>query len=253
MNKIHKEVYGQGETVVLIHGWAMHTGVWRKFARQLATQYRVVCLDLPGHGSSKSVQPYCLESISDGLIDAIDESSFSLLGWSLGASTVINLAKQYPQRVNSVILMAGNPRFVSDNNWSGMRVELLQEFADNLQKNCQLTLVRFLALQVNSLPDAKGILKELKQAILSCDAPSKNVLQDALDILKTADLRDDFASLKCPVNIVLGDKDALIPVQVGYDMQRIKPAVELNIISGAGHVPFISHQSEVIDVIRRFL
>jgi len=253
MNQIHKEVYGQGKTIVLIHGWAMHTGIWRKFAKQLAKNYRVVCLDLPGHGLSKTVQPYCLESVAKALIDVVDEPTFAVLGWSLGASVAIALANQYPQRVKALILMAGNPRFTSDDGWSGVRPELLQDFAANLQNNCQATLMRFLALQVNSLPNAKGLLKELRQEILGCEVPGETVLNSALDILKTADLRDDLVSLECPVNIILGDKDALVPKQAGDDIQGIKPACELNIILGAGHVPFLSHQSEVIDTINRFL
>ncbi|MBS4051006.1 MAG: pimeloyl-ACP methyl ester esterase, partial [Methylomonas sp.] len=34
----------------MLHGWAMHTGVWRDFARRLAEYYQVICVDLPGHG-----------------------------------------------------------------------------------------------------------------------------------------------------------------------------------------------------------
>ncbi len=249
MIKIHKEVYGQGKPIVLIHGWAMHTGIWRKFAQNLAKNCQVICLDLPGHGLSETVEPYTLENISKALITEMPESPCRILGWSLGATVALALATDYPQRVNSLIILAGNPRFVQEDRWAGIRPEILRDFANNLQLNCQQTLIRFLALQVNRLPEGKSILKELKSAIQECRPPTESVLQSGLDILKQADLRESLVLLACPVTIILGDKDSLVPVQVGQDIKKIKPSCKFNVIKGAGHVPFLSHPTEVIEII----
>lgn len=253
MIKIHKEVYGQGKPIVLIHGWAMHTGVWRKFAQQLALDYQVICLDLPGHGRSETVDPYTLDQISSVMMEVLPESPCTVLGWSLGTAVALFMAKHYPQRVNSLILLAANPRFVQDDDWAGMPPKLLEDFGCNLHLDFQLTLVRFLALQVNGLANGKAILNELKKVLRECDSPSETVLQSGLDILEYEDLRDDLTSLSCPVNIIQGDKDALVPVEVGPAMHRIQPAAEVNVITGAGHVPFLSHQTEVIQIIKRFI
>lgn len=253
MTKIHKEVYGQGKPIVLIHGWAMHTGIWRLFAQQLAKNYQVTCLDLPGHGLSEIVEPYSLDKISDELISNMPKTSFCLLGWSLGASVALRIAKKYPQKIESLILLAGNPRFVDDDDWMGINPDLLDEFAANLTINCQLSLIRFLALQVNGLENGKQILKELKQAVHECDPPEKGILLSGLNILKNEDLRKDLATIDCPINIIQGDKDTLVPVQVTQKMQKIQPRCEINIISRAGHTPFLSHQTDVIKIINRFI
>ena len=251
--KIHKEVYGQGKPIVLIHGWAMHTGIWRQFAQRLSQHYQVICLDLPGHGLSENIEPYTLERISKALIEAVPEHSFTVLGWSLGASVALTMARKYPQRVDSLMLLAGNPLFVQQGEWPGVDPMLLEDFANNLSLNCSETLLRFLALQVNSLPNAKSILIDLKKAMQECNPPTENVLQSGLNILKQADLRVDLTALKCPVSIIQGDKDPLVPVQASRDMQKIQPASELNVIEGAGHVPFLSHPSQVIEIIKRFV
>ncbi len=251
MTQIHKEVYGQGKPIVLIHGWAMHSGIWRKFAQQLAQNYQVICLDLPGHGLSATVEPYTLDNIIKALIEAMPEKPCCILGWSLGATVALDLASQYPQHVNSLILLAGNPRFVQESDWAGVSPKMLNDFADNLQLNCQLTLIRFLALQVNQLADGKNILKELKQAIQECNPPTEPVLNSALNILKHTDLRAELLRLNCPVSIIQGDNDSLIPVKVSQNMQAIKPEITVNIIEGAGHVPFLSHQSDVLEIIKQ--
>ena len=250
---IHKEVYGQGKPIVLIHGWAMHTGIWRQFAQLLAQHYQVTCLDLPGHGLSGTVEPYTLDQISEVLIKVAPAASFNVLGWSLGASVALTMANNFPQRVNSLTMLAGNPKFVEEGGWAGMKPDLLEDFANNLCVNCQLTLIRFLALQVNGLPEGRKFLTDLKKAIQECDSPTEKVLQSGLDILKHADLREYLSRLHCPVNIIQGDQDTLVPVKASLDMQKIQPASELNIIQGAGHVPFISHQAQVIEVISRFV
>lgn len=253
MIKIHKEVYGQGQPIVLIHGWAMHTGIWRTFAQQLALNYQVICLDFPGHGLSETVEPYTLEQVTDTLVAAIPESTFTVLGWSLGATVALDLAYRYPQRVNGLIMLAGNPHFVKTEDWPGMSPALLEEFANNLSLDCQATLIRFLSLQVMRLAEGKSLLKQLKQAVQECPSPSKNVLHSALGILKHTDLREQLTTLECSLSIIQGDKDTLVPVQASLAMHKILKNSELNIIPSAGHLPFMSHQSQVIEIIKRFI
>ena len=45
MTKIYHQTFGKGKPIVLVHGWAMHSGIWQDFARQLAQQYQVTCID----------------------------------------------------------------------------------------------------------------------------------------------------------------------------------------------------------------
>jgi len=71
VTKIYLETYGKGKPIVLVHGWAMHTGIWREFAKQLALNYQVTCIDLPGHGRSEKIDPFTLERISDELVNII--------------------------------------------------------------------------------------------------------------------------------------------------------------------------------------
>ncbi|TAK61214.1 alpha/beta fold hydrolase [Methylobacter sp.] len=299
MTKIHLETFGQGKPIVLVHGWAMHTGIWREFAKQLALNYQVTCIDLPGHGRSEAIDPFTLERISDELVKIIppsppftkggieqlpvfgkerveQSSSFEKeknklsppfvkggpggicwLGWSLGATVVLDLAARYPEWISSLILLGGNPSFPSSGlgtqTWLGMDVKLLNDFAEHLNKNCQATLLRFLSLQVNGLPDHKNLLKALKTAVFECDAPDQNTLRGGLNILKQADLRPALSGLNIPVSVILGGLDTLVPVAVGQKMQQLLPGLELNIIDRAGHVPFLSHSRETLEIISGFM
>jgi len=271
VTRIHQETFGEGKPIVLVHGWAMHIGIWREFAKQLAQHYRVTCVDLPGHGHSGKIDPLTLERISAELVNIIPPAppfskggagGICWLGWSLGATVVLDIADRYPERVSSLVLLAGNPSFTvgatgrsleTQAQWSGMDVRLLDYFAEYLNKDCQATLLRFLSLQVNGMPDRKALLKDLKTAVFEYATPDKATLQGGLDILKQADLRPVLAGLNIPVSVILGGLDTLVPVAVGQKMQQLLPSLELNIIDRAGHVPFLSHSRETVAIISRFM
>ena len=78
-------------------------------------------------------------------------------------------------------------------------------------------------------------------------------MQDGLIILKQADLRGEFADLKMPVVVILGQLDTLIPVAVAGKMQELLPEIDLTVIDRAGHLPFLAHQDAVVKTICHFM
>lgn len=227
----------------------MHTGVWRDFAKQLGRYYQVVCVDLPGHGRSESIEPFSLERISEALINVLPIEPFNLLGWSLGATVAMDLAERFPERVKSLIVLAGNPQFVKTQDWPGVKSETLEGFAELLKSDVQQTLIRFLALQVNGLVHGKSLLQQLKKSILEAPSPSQQILQSGLDILKNTDKREFVASNVLPVNLILGDKDTLVPADSAQAVKQLNPNIHYQIMPSAGHAPFLSHTEELISKI----
>jgi pimeloyl-[acyl-carrier protein] methyl ester esterase len=250
--KIHTEVYGNGHPVVLIHGWAMHTGIWRNFAKQLAKHYQVICVDLPGHGNSEKLSAFTLENISQQ-ISKILPSRCSLIGWSLGGTVALDLAHRFPEKIKHLVMIGSNPRFVKTTTWAGMQIETLHKFAANLNTDCHGTLERFLSLQVYGLEDGKILLKELKTALHACEPPQPETLKGGLTILEQQDLRLHLVRLQCPVQVILGTHDTLVPIAVAEQLQGLNPRLTLSIIERAAHVPFLSHPTQLIKMLRDFL
>jgi pimeloyl-[acyl-carrier protein] methyl ester esterase len=166
---------------------------------------------------------------------------------------VLELARRYPERVQGVILLAGNPHFTEVEDWPGAKPHLLQHFADNLTADCRATLTRFLALQVNGLADGKSLLKTLKTAVAECDPPDSETLQGGLEILKQADLRPVLANLSIPVLAVSGSHDTLVPSAVVPRIGALSAHIETHVMAGAGHLPFLSHGRELRALIADFM
>ena len=250
--KIHTHTLGDGPDVFMVHGWGMHSGVWRNFAKSLACRFRLTLVDLPGHGESGMVDDYTIEGICAALVEAAPERAH-WLGWSLGAKVALCAANRYPERVCSLTMMAGSARFARAADWPyAMDPVLLSRFAEDLISNYHETLAKFLGLQTWGLEHARAVLKDLRASFAECAAPEETALRAGLDILRHADLRPDLERLAAPLLILLGARDRLAPPQAGEAMCEIYRNGELIVFENAAHTPFLTHESECVQALTEF-
>lgn len=250
MTLIHLDKRGGGPPLLILHGWAMHGGVLRGFAERLADHYQTIVADLPGHGRSGALTPFELAAVGDALVAALPVRRFALLGWSLGGAIALDIAARYPERVEQLTLLASNPKFVGDGAWPGMRPAVLDGFAELLLADAKTTLQRFLALQVQGLPEQRLLLAQLRQAVADAPPPAEAALRGGLDILKTADLREQWRNLRCPASAIFGGRDMLVPVAAAKSLADLRPEAGVYCLDAAGHLPFLSHPDQVMALLR---
>src|SRR5215467_3721338 len=100
---------GQGEPIILIHGWAADAEMWASAVQDLSRNYRVIALDCRGHGkSSKPTDPsqYGMEMVNDivRLMDHLGIAKAHVLGYSMGGSITIKMLTVYPQRFLTAVI-----------------------------------------------------------------------------------------------------------------------------------------------------
>ncbi len=249
---IHAETFGEGPDVVLVHGWGMHSGVWRGFARRCAEDFRVTLVDLPGHGRSGMIPDFTLDGVSQALLSVAPERAH-WLGWSLGAKIALSMAAKSPGRLASLTMMAGSARFTRDEDWPcAMDVALMSRFAQDLMDDYHRTLMQFLGLQTWGLENAREVLKELKAHVAECDEPDEAALRAGLAILRNEDLRAVLPGLRVTLLLLLGERDRLAPPAAGEAMRDLAPKAELQVLAGAAHTPFLSHADECLGLLTDF-
>ena len=91
---LHVETVGVGPPLVLLHGWALHSGLWQPIVPHLAQHFRLHLVDLPGHGHSATIEPYTADAIVATLEQffAGEKKPLNLLGWSLGGLVAMRWA-----------------------------------------------------------------------------------------------------------------------------------------------------------------
>lgn len=234
------------ERLVLLPGWAMHSGVWGDFAELLSQYFTLTLIDhLPSQES--------IDAVGDGIVELLDDEPFYLLGWSLGGSVALNMAQRYPSRVKGVILLATNPCFVANEAWPGMPLAMFRAFTQQVHLNALVTLEGFLMVQCQGVTNSHEYLETLKARFASKEMLPLNDLMQNLALLEKVDLRDMLASLTCPVVAILSDNDALVPVTIGQAMQMLQPNLQLHIIEKAGHIPFVIQTAVCVNIICAFI
>ncbi len=108
---VHVEVTGDSaETVVLLHGFSDNASTWHRVVPALATQYRVLALDLPGHG--RSTRPWTAPLVggyADIVAEVLDEIGIDdpvrVVGNSMGGCVAAMFAGRYPERTDRIALI----------------------------------------------------------------------------------------------------------------------------------------------------
>ncbi len=251
---MHIKVIGQGPDLVMLHGWSMNSAVWHDLAGNLAKSYTLHLVDLPGHGQS-DWQEGALElaTIVENLAQQLSEKAV-YLGWSLGGLISLAFAERYPQRVTKLILLAASPCFVRTGQWEcAMEAVIFNAFADNLQDNQAETLQRFLLLQARGSQHSRDTIRQLSHQLAIENPPNPVALKDGLNVLITSDMRIQLAALNCPVTMILGERDTLIPNDMLSEAQQLNSNLTTHLLAGAGHAPFIAHAAQCQHIIEQFI
>jgi pimeloyl-[acyl-carrier protein] methyl ester esterase len=252
--RLHAQTAGTGPDLVLLHGWGMNAGVWQRVLDPLSARHRVTALELPGHGAS-AFDPArgTLRHWAAACLDAAPSQAI-WLGWSLGAQVALQAALDAPERVRGLIVVAGTPRFVQDFDWPhAMPDATFRQFAASLASDHAGTLDRFLALQVRGSADARETLRELRAAIRARPAPQLGALRAGLELLLGVDLRAELPALRPPSLWLFGERDTLVPADVGHSLETLVPSAEILILHGAAHAPFLSGPGLFLELLARFL
>ena len=253
MSKLFTQSSGSGPDLVLIHGWGLHAGVWDGFVPLLEPYFRVLRVDLPGHGGSGRSDAATLDEITDAVLAAAPANA-AWLGWSLGGLVALRAALQAPARVRALLLLASTPCFVRRPDWQcAMLPGLIDTFAVELQQDYLRTLNRFLALQVRGSDNSGAVLRLLRTQLLAKGVPAPAALRAGLDILRNTDLREAVGALACPALVVAGERDTLVPVGAARATAALLPNAGVEVVAGAGHAPFIARPQVVADLIHAFL
>jgi pimeloyl-[acyl-carrier protein] methyl ester esterase len=250
---MHIEIRGDGPALVLIHGWAMHGGIFAPLVERLQSRFQLHLVDLPGHGRSRAdATPLALASVAERI--AAETPRALWLGWSLGGLVALQAAQEHPDAVRALIMLCASPRFVADESWpQGMDASVFGNFANELAGDYRGTLDRFLMLEAQGSDHVRTELRLLREQLFAHGEPTTSALCDGLDILQGSDLRAGLSALAMPSLWIAGRRDRLVaPAAMRAAADRAPAATYAEIASG-GHAPFLTHADEVVAALEGFV
>lgn len=245
-------IRGDGPPLVMIHGWAMHGGLFGALLDRLAERRTLHLVDLPGHGRSRGdAAPLDLEACVAMIAAATPPAPW--LGWSLGGLLALHAAATRPAQATALLMLCSTPRFVHADDWPhGMDVEVFRRFEAGLQENLHATVERFLALETLGCDHAKANLRALRAEVFAHGDPTSAALADGLRLLEDTDLRSFVPHLRVPSLWLGARRDRLVDPRAVAAAAALAPHARYLQLD-SGHAPFLTHADALAERILDFL
>jgi len=234
---------GEGEPIILLHGFFYDSYLWAANMDVLAEEFKVYALDLWGFGySTREPMNYGYQLYADQVLlfmDSLGIHRASLVGQSMGGGTAIMFCVQHRQRVNKLLLVdpAGipNPLPLTGKFFSlpGIGELFLGLSTDAVRrKNLGDLWIHNQELLTESYFENVTRFHKIKG---TTEASLAILRQKFFDTL--SDEIDRLGQENVPILIVWGREDKAVPLRCGQEMHRLLKGSRLEIIDDAGHVP----------------
>jgi pimeloyl-ACP methyl ester carboxylesterase len=217
--ELYYEEYGAGKTLLLLHGFGGCTQNWHPFIASLSEHYRLIVVDLRGHGrSSNPGNNFTHREAADDifcLLEKLGVDRFSAIGMSTGGMVLLHMATSQPARIDSLVLISTTSHF-PDQARAIMRrasFDTMPHEVREMYREC-----------------AKRGEEQIRQLITQFNALHKNY-----DDMNFA--AQSLSTITARTLIVHGDRDNFFPVEIAVTIYRAIPGSALWIIPNGDHVP----------------
>ncbi|MGE0917544.1 alpha/beta fold hydrolase [Trichlorobacter lovleyi] len=242
------EEHGEGQPILLfVHGWCMSSAVWGLQRDFFAEQYRIIALDLRGHGQSVVPEKgttgfggYAADIVN--VVEQLDLRDVVAVGWSLGAQTLLKAWPDLQGRLVGLVLVGATPRFSAAPHFSyglppkeaeGMRLKVrrsLERALEGFHRNL------FVEHELDDPVVAQQVAEQLGRVV----APQPAAALAGLEALMEEELMEEAQQVTCPTLLLHGDQDRVcLPAASAWLEQRMHNC-RRTLYAGCGHAPFLS-------------
>ncbi|SFE57683.1 Pimeloyl-ACP methyl ester carboxylesterase [Paenibacillus catalpae] len=236
------------ETIVLIHGLGLDQEIWEPILPYVREHYRVVLLDMRGHGrTGRGETPVSWELFTGDLhmlLTQLELGPVHLLGHGFGASLAVKFSLQYAELVKSLILLS-TPAFLPRKT-----VESIVHSRKQLTSNgTMLTLAESLVNGLFKLPGDSVLYGKIISAYMSV---SPGTYFDALELYAGAPVNEDFAHLAHPTLTLVGADDSITLTSNALSSQLLMHS-SLIVVPDANNTLFIDQPQFTFERIHEFI
>jgi pimeloyl-ACP methyl ester carboxylesterase len=242
---------GQGRTLVLLHGFPETLQVWDEFSVKLARHFRVIAIDLPGHGETPSIgYVHSMELFAECIktvLDSLHLRKYVLVGHSMGGYAALAFAELYPMHLSGLCLFHSTASAESDEKKRD-RERVIGLVKNGTSHYLNDVIVSLFAQE--HVGDYRDDIRELKHMAQSMTAQS---VINAQEGMKDRPRRDGvLKSAKYPVLFIAGKKDRIVPLQVVLDQAKGIQQAGVLVLENSGHMGFMEEKKLSQDNLLRF-
>jgi pimeloyl-ACP methyl ester carboxylesterase len=248
--------------LVLVHGYSASLHAWEPWVKRLSPEFRVITLDLPGHGLTRA--PAAYEAATSRSVAIVDELTrklgverFVLGGNSMGGGVAWNYTLAHPERVRGLVLVdaAGWPDPDRDQKGSPLVFKLLANpVGRTILRNANPGL-----MAEKGLKQAYGDDRLVTEAVVTryvelARAPGhRAILTSGRGAPRPTVTPETFKAIHAPTLVMTGERDALIPADHARGFAGAIPGAKLIVYPEGGHVPMEQLPDQTAADVRLFM
>jgi 3-oxoadipate enol-lactonase len=238
---------GSGQPLLLMHGFPLDHTIWQPLMPHLENRFDLILPDLPGLGQSSLPQPdYHLTDMAAALADLLRGLGLPrayLAGHSMGGYVALAFARQSPAMLLGLCLIA--TQALPD---TPERQDARHQTAAEVAERGPTVVADAMAAKLSANPAHEPLLREtiLRQ-------PVPGIVNTLKAMAARPDSTDLLPGLGCPVSIVHGLEDALIPPERAREMKALLPNAHLAELPGVGHMPMLEAPIETAEALKKLL
>jgi pimeloyl-ACP methyl ester carboxylesterase len=250
-----------GPPIVMIHGYSAALQAWEPWVARLGDRYRIVTLDLPGHGLTRAPATYVasLDRYAD-VVDAVTErlglGPYVVVGNSMGGGVAWTLALTHPNRVRGLVLVdsIGWPTPQDEGGSSLLYKVLSSPVGLWAMKNLDTRWYAQGSLRAAYVTPSLVTPALIDRYVDLSRAPGHRAI--LLNIGKSSGppvTAQTLGGIKAPTLVMHGEADAIVPLSVGQALAAAIPGAKLVTYPGVGHVPMEQIPDHSAQDLRAFL
>lgn len=226
---------GSGAPLVLIHGFGDCAAAWEPFTAEFAKHYRVISMELRGHGASGGFDgPFLFEASAGDLLALLDHLGLErvrALGISAGGMTLLHAAVRKPGRIEAMAVIGAAHYFPEQAR------EVMRGVPENVPAEVRAS---FEQCASRGPTQAAGLLQRFHE------------LKDNHEDIEL--LPSELGTIAARTLVVHGDRDVFFPVDIPVAMYGAIPGAQLWIVPGGDHVPIYGpYRAHFLETVLRFL
>jgi pimeloyl-ACP methyl ester carboxylesterase len=244
---LHYRISGSGPPLLLLHGLGSSAEDWELQVPVFSRFFRVVAVDLPGHGrSAAGPGRLTVEGMAGavaGLLGELGVGPADVLGLSLGGCVAQALAARHPARVRRLVLVNTFARLQPAGRRGALR---MAQRLGLLLAAPMPTVAAHVARGLFPRPEQRGFYE---QCVARLGRNRRRAYLAAVLAIARFDARPWLPGLRCPALVVVGDRDQTVPRAAALALYRALPRAELALIEDSGHATPIDHAEVFNEVV----
>ncbi|MET3683619.1 2-succinyl-6-hydroxy-2,4-cyclohexadiene-1-carboxylate synthase [Alkalibacillus flavidus] len=237
-NKYHVNIVGDGEPIVMLHGFTGTMATWNDMLLHLSYQGQLILIDLPGHGDTQATDVTTMYDVCHDLkliLEQLGHQQVSLLGYSMGGRTSFLMAYYFPDFVERLILVGASPGLPEEQRIERQKQD--EQLATMIEREGMEAFVSY--WETIPLFDTQRRMPLSKQEQIRNERLAQSPQGLALSLRtmgtgKQPSLWSFLQHMTIPVTLVVGEEDDKF-ISLNEQMLESLPNAELKKISQTGH------------------